>query len=73
VDKEEPLDSRPTAYSRIAMKAIDPSVAAQRLDRLYELKKQQLDRQQHQPSSILYRVLAAEAEAISEAMKKPKK
>ncbi|WP_097459328.1 hypothetical protein [Mangrovitalea sediminis] len=40
-----------------------------RLNRLYDLKQQQLLRAQGHSDSLLYRVLNAEAEAISDALK----
>lgn len=65
--------ARNVKYSGDAMDKFNYSAASQRLCRLYELKRQQLDRQQDQPSSILYRVLAAEAEAISDALNQLRK
>ncbi|MAL98791.1 hypothetical protein [Hydrocarboniclastica marina] len=65
--------TRNAKYSGDTMDKVNCSAAGQRLCRLYELKQQQLDRQQDQPSSILYRVLAAEAEAISDALNQLRK
>lgn len=49
----------------------DTGIADQRdkLNRLYDLKCQQLRRAGNCADSLLYRVLTAEAEAISEALK----
>ncbi|ROU00882.1 hypothetical protein EB809_05380 [Marinobacter sp. R17] len=41
-----------------------------RLNRLYHLKQQQLQRSGRRSDSLLYRVLAAEADAISNALGK---
>ena len=50
---------------------MDKSTMDQRLNRLYALKQQQLKNHQHKPCSLLYRVLAAEADAIKRAIDKP--
>lgn len=49
--------------------SIQPGDANARLNRLYDLKQRQLQRAEGHSDSLLYRVLNAEAEAISDALK----
>ncbi|MFE8070220.1 hypothetical protein QQM79_04100 [Marinobacteraceae bacterium S3BR75-40.1] len=51
------------------MKTVAMTDSQQRLVRLYDLKQQQLQQQEHQCNSLMYRVLMAEAEAIVSAIK----